>query len=186
MSAIDDEAANYIRTVFSESPEPKIKKAVSVSKSKKIGKIATAQVKTKKAKTVVKRKTAARKTKTVKKKTVTKTKKTTTIAKKTATKTTTGKKTAASKKTATKTATAKKTLKRTKKTEKEVPAMQESAAVKTSTTIKEPLSEIQEPKAPKKLALKIVKKEEKPKTKKVKTPAPILSATLLARSASRV
>ena len=55
MSAIDEEAADYIRTVFSKSPKSKTKKVLSSSKPKKIIKATSVKTKSKTQKNGVKK-----------------------------------------------------------------------------------------------------------------------------------
>ncbi|MEC7641528.1 MAG: translation initiation factor IF-2 [Nitrospinota bacterium] len=172
MSAIDDEAANYIRTIFSKPQKSETKKAAA--KSKKIIKTSAAKAKAKTAKTTVKKKAVAKKTATVKNKAAVKTKakKATTTAKKAATKTTTAKKAAAVKKTVAKTTPAKKDVKKTPIIGAEALEPKKNTAVEAAPLTDKEKPGTQETKAPKKLGLKIVKKEEKPKTKKAKAPPP--------------
>ncbi|MFQ5673660.1 MAG: translation initiation factor IF-2 [Nitrospinales bacterium] len=180
MSSIDDEAADYIRAIFTKAPEPQSKKASA--KTKKAAKASAAKSKT--AKTAVKKKAAAKKSTTAKKKAVpakkaaAKTKAKVKTKAKTAKKATAGtavkkkavKKTVTAKKATAKVAAVKKTAKEPKEVKAEAPARPANAAVK-AVPAKPEAAAAHKPRAMRKLGLKIVKKEEKPKAPPPK-PAP--------------
>lgn len=177
MSSIDDEAADYVRAAFRKAQEPPGKKAAS--KSKKAAKAPAAKSKT--AKTAVKKKAAAKKSTTAKKKAApakkaaVKTKAKTKTAKKAATGTAVKKKavkkTAAAKTAAPATAV-KEPVKKAKETQAKAPAQPEKAAVKPVPAKPAAAPAPRKPGVMRKLGLKIVKKEDKPKPAKPKAPPP--------------